>query len=224
MKKYISGLFIIITINACQIKSMAQTISYVALGDSYTIGTGANEEQAWPVLLTQHLKRNKVNIELVANPSVNGRTTQGLIEYSLPILDASKPTFVTLLIGTNDWVIGMDAVTFQQNLIYIIEHIQKQLPDKSKLVLLTLPDFSLTPSGANYGKGRDISKGLSEFNKIISSEALKRKLKIVDLFELSQEVKTNPDLISDDGLHPSAKGYAAWEKHIYDVVYPLLVK
>lgn len=200
-----------------------QPIRYVALGDSYTIGTGANEEHSWPVLLTKHLKENKINIELTANPSVNGRTTQGVIDYELPILDKSKPTFVTLLIGVNDWVQGVDAITFQNNLIQIIEHVQIQLTDKSKLVLITIPDFGVTPTGASYSAGRDISKGISEFNKIIITEANKRQLKTVDLFEVSKEMGINPGLLATDGLHPSAKEYAIWEKLIYKEVYALLV-
>lgn len=199
-----------------------QTIRFVALGDSYTIGTGAEKEQSWPVLLTKQLKENKINIELIANPSLNGRTTYAVINDELPVLDKSKPTFVTLLIGVNDWVIGVDAFTFQKNLIFIIDHIQSQLPDKSKLILITLPDFSVTPSGKNYSHGRDISKGIIEFNKIINSEAKKYKLKTVDLFEISKKMGSNPDWVAPDGLHPSAKGYAVWEACIYEVAYPML--
>ncbi len=202
---------------------MAQAvIRYIALGDSYTIGTGAKEEQAWPVLLTKHLKENKVNIELAANPARNGFTTLDLIDNELPVLDKLKPTFVTLLIGVNDWVRGTDAVAFQKNLIFILDHIQKALPDKSRLVLITIPDFGVTPTGANYSSGRDISKGISEFNTIIKAEAVKRSLKTVDLFETSKAMKTNSDLVAEDGLHPSAKEYAIWETLIYPVVHDLL--
>lgn len=223
MNKFIVGILLIISIDSCQIKTMAQqTIRYVALGDSYTICTGAKEEESWPVLLTKHLKEKNVDIELIANPSVNGMTTQAVIEYELPVLDKSKPTFVTLLIGTNDWVVGADSTAFQKRLVYIIEHIQKQLPDKNKLILITLPDFSVTPSGKNYSRGRDISKGIAEFNKIIISEAKKRNLKTVDLFEVSKKMGTEPDLVSTDGLHPSAKGYATWESLVFPVAYELL--
>jgi len=223
MNYFIARLTLLLAILLSSYKTEAQqTIRYVALGDSYTAGTGAKEGQSWPILLTKHLKEKKVNIELVANPSENGRTTQGLIYYGLPIMDESRPTFVTLLIGVNDWIIKVDAISFQKNLEYIIEHIEKQLPPKSKLVLITLPDFSVTPSGKNYSHGRDVSKGISEFNKIICSEADKHNLTIVDLFELSKKMGTNPDWVSSDGLHPSAKGYEVWEAQIFSVVYPLL--
>jgi len=223
MNNFIAALLLFISIESCQNKTIAQqTIRYVSLGDSYTIGTGAKENESWPVLLTKHLNENNIKTELIANPSFNGRTTQGVINYELPILDQSKPSFVTLFIGVNDWVIGVDSITFRKNLAYIIEHVQAQLPDKSKLILITLPDFGVTPSGPHYSHGRNISEGISEFNSIISSEAKKRKLKTVDLFEVSKKMGTNPDLVSADGLHPSAKGYAVWESSIYPVVFSLL--
>lgn len=200
---------------------MSQT-RYVALGDSYTICTGATEAQSWPVLLTKQLNNNKMNVELIANPSHNGWTTQNVIDIELPILDKSKATFVTLLIGVNDWVQGVDAKTFQKNLVKIIDHVQSQLPDKNKLVLITIPDFGVTTTGARYSGGRDISKGISEFNAIILEEAKKRNLKTVDLFETSKEMGKDNTLVAADGLHPSAKEYAIWETLIYPVVFQLL--
>lgn len=207
------------------VSMLAQTsIRYVALGDSYTIGTGAEKEEAWPILLAKHLKDNKIDVELIANPAQNGWTTEELIEYELPVLDKSNPTFVTLLIGVNDWVQGVDAKTFQKRFVIIVEHIQKQLPDKSKLLIITIPDFGVTSNGKKYGSGRDISKGIAEFNAIIAVEAKKLNLKTTDLFDISKKMGTNTELVAPDGLHPSAKGYALWETVIYPVALQMLKK
>lgn len=216
MYRFKFTLFSILLISA--MKNIAQ-VRYIALGDSYTIGTGAKKDEAWPVLLTKHLKENKIDIELIANPAQNGWTTEDLTEYELPVLDKSKATFVTLLIGVNDWVQGVDAKTFQKRFIAIVEHIQKQLPDKSKLLIITIPDFGVTPTGKKYSNGRDISKGIAEFNSIIVAEAKKRNLKTADLFDISKKMGTNTELVAPDGLHPSAKGYALWETVIYPVAY-----
>jgi acyl-CoA thioesterase-1 len=204
---------------------MAQTpIKYVALGDSYTICTGAEASQSWPLLLSQELKKNKINVELIANPSHNGWTTRDLIDKELPVLDKSSATFVTLLIGVNDWVQGVKEADFRANLIHIINHIQEQLPDKSKLVLITIPDFGVTPTGAQYSNGRDIAAGIRSFNKIIEEEAHKHQLPVVDLFEISKQMGKDPSLVAADGLHPSAKEYAIWETLIYPAAYALLKK
>ena len=198
------------------------TVNYVALGDSYTIGTGAAQNQSWPVILTKHLQQQHIQIQLVANPAHNGWTTKDVIEKELPVLDKSKPNFVTLLIGVNDWVNGVKTEDFRHNLVYIIDHIQHQLADKSNLLLLTLPDFGVTPAGVNYGNGRDISEGIHAFNRIIQEEAAKRGLKTVDLFLASKKMHDFPDLVAADGLHPSAKEYMIWEKLIFPVAYNTL--
>jgi acyl-CoA thioesterase-1 len=221
MKKLFFALFICLHFSIMSQTSM-QAIRYVALGDSYTIGTGATEKESWPTVLTEHLKKNKIDIELVANPSHNGWTTQSVITGEFPVLDKSKATFVTLLIGVNDWVQGVDEATFKANYIKILDHVQSMLPDKSKLLLITIPDFSVTPGGARFTNGRNASAGIAAFNKIILEEAKKRNLKTVDLFAQSKQMATDSSLVAADGLHPSAKGYAAWEKLIYPVAYEML--
>ena len=200
----------------------AAKIRYVALGDSYTICEGALADESWPVILTKHLREKGIDIELIANPSVTGWTTQNLIDRELPIFNSSNATFATLLIGVNDWVQKVDKEKFHYNLNYIIDQALKKLPNKKNLVLITIPDFSATPSGAKYGGGRDITEGIKEFNSIITAEAKNRGLKVVDIFPTTQQMKGKADLISGDGLHPSAKEYGLWEGLILPIVYNLL--
>lgn len=199
-------------------------VRYVALGDSYTICEGASWEESWPVILTEKLNKAGISISLIANPSRTGWTTQDLIDKELAVFDSAVPTFVTLLIGVNDWVQGVDAKTFHKNLNFIIDHVQKKLPDKERLLLITIPDFSVTPDGPKYAKGRNISEGLTQFNTIIIDEAKKRDLAYVDIFPVSLNMKNNSELVSKDNLHPSAKEYAIWEELIYPAVYKLLNK
>ena len=199
-------------------------VKYVALGDSYTIGTGANPNEAWPVLLTKHLNDAGIKTELVANPSKNGFSTQNLIDMELPVFDKSGATFVTLLIGVNDWVREVNATTYAKNLIYILDHVQKALPNKNNILLVTIPDFGVTPQGAYFANDRDVTKGLTEFNNIIKTEAKKRGLTVVDIFEISKQMKDNAELTAKDGLHPSAKEYAVWETLIFPEAKKILSK
>lgn len=200
------------------------SVRYVALGDSYTIGEGADEDESWPVLLAKHLNEAGIKTELVANPSRTGYTTQDLIDKELPVFDRSSASFATLLIGVNDWVQGVDEKAFRKKLVHIIDHVQVKLPDKKKLVLITIPDFSVTPSGPLYSGGRDISAGIASFNNIIIEEANKRGLKTVDIFPVAKEMKNDPSLVAKDKLHPSAKEYAVWEALIFPVVKEVLSK
>ena len=197
-------------------------IRYIALGDSYTIGEGAQSHEAWPNLMVNELEKEHISIELVANPSVTGWTTQDLIEKELPIFDVSNADFVTLLIGVNDWVQEVSIDKFASNLDYILNHIQGKLKQPYNIVLITIPDFGVTPKGAQYSKGRDISLGLSEFNTLIKKAALARNLPLVNLFPISKRARFEADLVAEDGVHGSAKMYALWEKLITPVVFNLL--
>src|SRR3954468_17343587 len=105
-------------------------VRYVAIGDSYTIGEGAKPEEAWPNILTRHLKEKGVNIELIANPSRTGWTTQNAIDRELPVFTESKPTFATLLIGVNDWVQQVDEKTFRHRFVTLVERMLALLPEK----------------------------------------------------------------------------------------------
>src|SRR3954453_3653912 len=183
-------------------------IRYVAIGDSYTIGEGAKPEEAWPNILTRHLKEKGVNIELIANPSRTGWTTQNAIDRELPVFTESKPTFATLLIGVNDWVQQVDEKTFRQRFVTLVERMLALLPEKKRLLIVAVPDFGVPPTGGRYAHGRNISEGIKSFNNIITEEAKKRDLRVVDIFELSKKVQNNSSLVAADGLHPSAQEYA----------------
>lgn len=202
--------------------SASKEIRYLPLGDSYTIGTGSTTGNSWPELLTKHMVDSGFSFTMVGNPARNGFTCTDLIRYELPVFFDKKPDFVTICIGTNDWVQGYDSAQFTTNLKYILDTIQATLKVKTNIVLLTVPDFSLTKSGPLYGSGRSIPDGLQSFNKIIRAEATARGLQLVDIFAVSQNVKNDPWLISDDNLHPSDKGYALWERSIFPVVKSVL--
>lgn len=217
-------LVFLLAISCISMQEHSSKVRYIALGDSYTICEGADEKESWPVLLTSHLNEAGISTELIANPSRTGWTTQDLIDKELPVFDKSSANFVTLLIGVNDWVQGVDEILFRKHLIYIIDHVQSKLPDKTKLVLISIPDFGVTPAGAAYSGGRDISEGIASFNKIIVEEANKRNLETVDIFPVSKEMKNDPSLVAKDQLHPSAKEYAVWEKLVLPVVKEVLKK
>lgn len=194
-------------------------IRYLPLGDSYTICEGMPEQDRWPNMLTKHLKEKGLDVELVTNPAVTGWTTKDLIDKELPLYRKEKPSFSTLLIGVNDWVQNVSADDFRKNLGYIMDEMLKPLSSSKRLIVITIPDFSVTPEGPKYSRGRDITVGLQTFNQIVKEEAEKRSLDVVDIFPTSLKVKGNPELVYSDGLHPSAREYANWEELILPVAY-----
>ena len=207
-----------------QIEPVSQSapIRYVAIGDSYSIGEGASPNESWPALLTRDLRQSGIKIDLVANPSRTGWPTQHAIDRELPIFEHSHPTFATLQIGVNDWVQGIGAEEFRQRFAIVVARMLEMLPDKKKLLVVNIPDFGVTPTGAQYRRGRNISEGISRFNEIIAEESARRGVGVVDVFQLSQRMATDPSLIAPDGLHPSAKEYAQWEEAIAPIALKLL--
>lgn len=188
---------------------------YLPLGDSYTIGTGVSINDSWPMQLKEKLQQRGTIYAIPVNPARNGFTTHDLIRNELPLLKKGpKPDLITLLIGVNDWVQGLDKESFRKNLVFIMEEMKEQLSPGGRIIVLTIPDFGKSPSGKKYARGRDISGGISEYNSVIRAEAEVRNFVLVDIFTLSQEMEKDTSLVAPDGLHPSAKEYSLWTEKI----------
>jgi lysophospholipase L1-like esterase len=205
-----------------QTKIDKEKIRYGVIGDSYSCGEGATPKESWPALLTGHLNTQGLQFDLVSNPSVTGWTTKDAIDRELPKFVRSNPTFATLLIGVNDWVQGVDETTFRNRFSYLLDQMLAVLPNKNRLLVVTIPDFGVTPSGHKYSRGRNIHEGILRFNQIVTEEARKRGLTVVDIFPVSKKMGEDPSLVAKDGLHPSAKEYAEWEKIIFPAALELL--
>ena len=222
MKAVVSSLFLFL--NFAMAQPEVQRIRYAVIGDSYSSGEGATLKESWPALLTQHLSAQALHVDLVSNPSVTGWTTKDAIDRELPKFVNSNPNFATLLIGVNDWVQGVDEATFRNRFSYLLDQMLAVLPDKKRLLVVTIPDFGVTPTGPKYSRGRNIHEGIMQFNQIVTEEARKRGLTVVDIFPLSKKMGKDKSLVAKDGLHPSAKAYAEWERIIFPAALELLTK
>jgi lysophospholipase L1-like esterase len=207
-----------------QSKNEQDRTRYAVIGDSYSCGEGATPKESWPALLTQHLNVQGLHVDLVSNPSVTGWTTKDAVDKELPKFVNSNPNFATLLIGVNDWVQGIDETTFRNRFSYLVDQMLAVLPNKKRLLVVTIPDFGVTPTGPKYSRGRNIHEGILRFNQVVTEEARKRGLEVVDIFPLSKQMGHDKSLIAKDGLHPSAKEYAEWEKIIFPVALELLTR
>lgn len=205
-----------------QNKNTTSKIRYVSLGDSYSNGEGETPQDAWPVLLTNHLHQSGYDIELVANPAVSGWTTQNVIDSELPQFIEAHPTFATLLIGANDSYRGVDADTYRANLIKILDVMQANMIDDKKIILVTIPDYSVSPQIRVLPNAAELGKEIVKFNDIIRQEGQKRGLPVADLFDLGKRMGDDPSLVTADGLHPSAKELKVWEAQIYPIAASLL--
>lgn len=190
---------------------------YVALGDSYTIGTAVSPAERWPEQLVVALGPAEPRLELVGNLAVNGYTSSDLIGRELPALDDLRPGFVTVLIGVNDVVQGVPPATYQVNLVTILDVLLARLP-ADRIVTVASPDFTITPAGAENGDPSQQHDGIVAANATLSRLAAERGIAYVDTFDLSLRAAHDRSLVADDGLHPSGAQYALWIARILPVV------
>src|SRR5438105_4067056 len=99
-------------------------VRLMALGDSFTIGTGSAPEQSFPQRLAARWRTQGKAVE-VDDPAVNGYSTRELIDRELPELRSFKPTLVTVAIGANDLVRGRALPAFRENLRAIFKAIRE---------------------------------------------------------------------------------------------------
>jgi lysophospholipase L1-like esterase len=196
-------------------------VRYVALGDSYTIGTSVHRAERWPDQLVAALGPHEPTLHLVANLGVNGHTSEDLIRHALPALDAFEPEFATVLVGVNDVVRGVTRGAYEANAATILDALLVRLA-AGRLVTVAIPDYTVTPAGADYGDPISQHDEIVAANATMARLSYERGIAWVDTFDLSLRVGTDRSLVADDGLHPSGAQYALWVERIAPVVAALI--
>jgi lysophospholipase L1-like esterase len=195
-------------------------VRYVALGDSYTIGTSVEAAGRFPNQLVARLA-GTLALELVGNLGVDGYTTTDLIRDELPVLPQLRSEFVTLLIGVNDVVQGVPAATYERNVASILDTLLARLPP-DRIVTIAIPDYTVTPAGADYGDPDDQHDAIVANNTIMARLAAARDVAFVDIFDISLLAAEDRSLVASDGLHPSARQYERWVERLAPTVASLL--
>ena len=198
-----------------------EPIRYVALGDSYTIGTSVAERERFPDQLVARFAATSRPLRLVANLGVNGYTTSDLIRDELPALPGLAPGLVTLLIGVNDVVQGLPPATYESNVGEILDVLLAAVPS-DRIVTVAIPDYTVTPAGADYGDPDQQHDAIVAENAAMARLAARQGVAFVDIFDLSLRAASDRSLVADDGLHPSGAQYRLWVDRIAAVLEPLL--
>ncbi len=197
-------------------------LRFVALGDSYTIGTATRSpEDRWPNQLVAKLGPTPPTLRLVANLGVNGFTSQDVIDEELPALDGLQPQFASLLVGVNDVVRGVPAAAYRSNAAAILDDLLRRLP-ADRIVTVATPDYTVTPQGAAYGDPATQSAAIRAFNDVLRALSDARGIAWVDIHDLSLRAAGDRRLVADDGLHPSGAQYTLWVERIAPVVTELI--
>jgi lysophospholipase L1-like esterase len=194
---------------------------YVALGDSYTIGTGVAPHERWPEQLVRALGTAGPMLQLVANLGVNGYTSADLIRDELPASADLRPDVVTVLIGVNDVVQRLPLERYEANVVTILDGLLARLPANG-IVSIAIPDYTVTPAGADYGDPRQQHDAIVASNAAMERRSAERGIRFVDTFDLSLRAADDRGLVAGDGLHPSGAQYALWVERIAPAMRELL--
>lgn len=201
-------------------------MKFLALGDSYTIGESVLPEERWPVQLTALLRARALPLtdpEIIAR---TGWTTDELAEALARANPQPPYALVSLLIGVNNQYRGYSQETYRQEFVALLEQaIALAGGDPERVIVLSIPDWGVTPFGAHDGRGRtpaQISAEIAAFNAINRAETLRLGAHYVDITPISLEAQTDLTLLADDQLHPSGKMYARWAEEALPVVLDLL--
>lgn len=194
-------------------------VRYLALGDSYTIGTGASEPaHSYPSILASRVARATGKAVSVSNPAVNGFTTLNLIERELAYVASVKPELVSILIGVNDLVQRRTPDQYRASLMKIYDAVGALNLPTGAVVAISIPDWYAVPAAADYGEPANIRSLTRAFNAVAQDEATRRGFSWVDITAVSTSAMGTPGWISADGLHPGDAQYAAWADKIWSGV------
>jgi lysophospholipase L1-like esterase len=198
----------------------SEYLRYVALGDSYTIGTSVGENDRWPNRLVASQEPD-VRLELVANLAVNGATSADVLDRQLPHVPGLQPEFATLLVGVNDVVRGVSPERYAANLEAILDHLLELLPH-NRLLMVSTPDYTRTPRGADFGEPTRQRTAIARANEVARTAADARGIAFVDISDIADRAGEERTLVAIDGLHPSGRQYELWVERMLPVVVGLL--
>ena len=188
-----------------------ESISFLALGDSYTIGESVLECERWPIQLSDRLKSQGISIEPVQIIATTGWTTDELQNgIKKASIDGNKYGLVSLLIGVNNqyrgYPIDQYKEQFQQLLNQAIEFADG---NTDRVFVVSIPDYGVTP----FAKEKDppkIARELDQYNSIALELARSKGVEFFDITTGSRNASEDSELIASDGLHPSGKMYSEW--------------
>lgn len=194
------------------------TYSYLALGDSYTIGEFIQLNENFPYQLVYLLRKKGFHFNAPEMIAKTGWTTDELLDAINKADLLSKYDFVTLLIGVNNQHRGRDAVEYKEQFEEILKKtIELVNGKKEHVIVISIPDYSMAP----YSKSMDtekISKEIEIFNGINKALSIQYKVQYADMTASFKEAKNDLSLIAQDGLHHSEKEYAKWAVKIAEII------
>jgi lysophospholipase L1-like esterase len=193
-----------------------QTFSYLALGDSYTIGQSVCETCRFPEQLKKSLSHlnpnNTYPLKVIAQ---TGWTTTNLIS----VIDLQNPAsdydLVTLLIGVNNQYQNRSFSLYEKEFPELVtKAIALAKGDKANVIVVSIPDYAYTPYGQGSGIQSKISMEIDGYNAFAKKYCSDNTIEFLNITEITRKGLTNTNLVAQDGLHPSELAYSLFVERI----------
>lgn len=197
-------------------------VTFLALGDSYTIGEQVAESGRFPVQAAALLRQQGFT---VADPQIIATTgwTTDELEAGIAAAHINKSyDIVTLLIGVNNQYRGRSVTEYTTEFTALLQKAIAFAGNRpAHVVVLSIPDWGVTP----YAAGRDreqIAREIDQYNAANRAIAQEYKVPYLDITPFTREATQDPELVAPDGLHPSAKDYSRWAAALVPLLLPAL--
>lgn len=224
MKTKIVGLFLIGLICSFCTNSKTDNVtpstpvklnqSYLALGDSYTIGESVPVSDRFPVILVQKLKERDILFETPNIVAKTGWTTGELINAIEEANIQRNFDLVTLLIGVNNQYRGLSVEDYRIELRDLLRKAVVFAANKPENVrVVSIPDWGVSP----FASGRDrnlIAQEIDAFNAVKKEETGAMNIKFIDITEISRTALNREQYFASDGLHFSGVMHGLWVEEI----------
>ena len=192
--------------------------SYLALGDSYTIGEQVPFAENFPNQTVQILRRSGLAFYAAEIIAKTGWTTDELSNAIENTSTLEKYDIVSLLIGVNNQYRGRSATEFKIEFEHLLQKaIQFSGNRPYRVVVLSIPDWGVTP----FAEGRDKKQTADEidvYNDICKRSATAFKTHFINIITSQREDGSKTEFLASDGLHPSGKEYKKWAAEFADVI------
>lgn len=193
---------------------MKQQFSYLALGDSYTIGESVIQEKTFPYQLKTLLTDQGLDLGDPVVIATTGWTTDELANAIEEAQLEDQYELVTLLIGVNNQYRGYPVERYKAEFSDLLDQaISFSRKGKSNVFVISIPDWGVSPYGLNSGRDLEVvANEIDLFNRVKKEITIAAGVKYIDITPISRRGLLEPDLVAEDGLHPSAEMYTEWVK------------
>ncbi len=210
--------------NSDETVTLEESIDFLALGDSYTIGQGVEESKRWPNQLVAKLIEENINVNPARIIAQTSWTTKRLLESvnNTEISGLGDEVLVSLLIGVNNQFQNLPFNVFVDEFNLLVSKAIEIAGNSEMVFVVSIPDYGVTPFGSNNSD--QIAEEIDRYNNHIAEVCFGLDIPFVNITEISRTLGDADDALATDNLHPSGFQYGKWVEEILPIVIELLKK